>query len=576
VRLTQRLLLGAFIVVGFLAVLIVTFVDRQLRDRLHDDAAEYLASEARLVGVLWQRDGTHPDSLADRVGGALGRRVTLVDPAGVVVGDSEFDGEALRGLQNHLSRPEVQEALASQLGSSRRPSPSTGDQEMYVAVRVPDLGVARVSLPTRSLDEVSSAARRDVLGASLLALLGALAIAFVFSRTVSRPIEELRDVAQALADGDLARRPTMKAPGEVGDLADALRELAEQLSARLRALEADETLLIQITESLNEGVLAVDTRRTVMRINETGRRLLGTRAPLPFPVEDLPRDVALREALQSALDGETTEGAELVIAGRTLNITARPLTGGGAVLALFDLTRVRRLEAVRRDFVANVSHELRTPLTIVGGFAETLVEEDVPTEARRGFAERILGNTRRMQRIVDDLLDLSRIESGGWVPNPEELDLAAVTADVMHAARDAAERKGLALEAEIPAEVSTVYADATALRQVLGNLVDNAVRHTASGRVVVFSEPHPRGVVVGVRDTGSGIPASHLPRIFERFYRVDPGRAREEGGTGLGLSIVKHLVEAHGGRVRAESEPGVGTSITALFPHAASHVTQTA
>jgi signal transduction histidine kinase len=576
VRLTQRLLLGAFIVVGFLAVLIVTFVDRQLRDRLHDDAAEYLASEARLVGVLWQRSGTHPDSLADRVGGALGRRVTLVDPTGVVIGDSEFDDEALRGLQNHLSRPEIQEALASQIGSSRRPSPSTGDQEMYVAVRVPELGIARVSLPTRSLDEVSSAARRDVLGASLLALLGALAIAFVFSRTVSRPIEELRDVAQALADGDLARRPTMKAPGEVGDLADALRELAEQLSARLRALEADETLLIQITESLNEGVLAVDTRRTVMRINETGRRLLGTRAPLPFPVEDLPRDVALREALQSALDGETTEGAELVIAGRTLNITARPLTGGGAVVALFDLTRVRRLEAVRRDFVANVSHELRTPLTIVGGFAETLVEEDVPTEARRGFAERILGNTRRMQRIVDDLLDLSRIESGGWVPNPERLDLAAVTADVMNAARDAAERKGLALEAEISAEVSTVYADATALRQVLGNLVDNAVRHTASGRVVVFSESHPRGVVVGVRDTGSGIAASHLPRIFERFYRVDPGRAREEGGTGLGLSIVKHLVEAHGGRVRAESEPGVGTSITALFPHAASDVVQSA
>jgi len=568
VRLTQRLLLGAFIVVGFLAVLIITFVDRQLRDRLHDDAAEYLASEARLVGVLWLRDTTFPDSLADRVGAALGRRVTLVDSIGVVVGDSEFDGAALRGLQNHLERPEVQEALTSSLGSSRRPSPSTGAQEMYVAVRVPGLGVARVSLPTRNLDEVTSAARRDVLGASLLALLGALAIAFVFSRTVSRPIEELRDVAQALADGDLARRPTLKAPGEVGDLAEALRELAEQLSARLRALESDETLLVQLTESLNEGVVAVDTRRMVMRINETGRRLLGSRAPLPFPVEELPRDVALREALQSALDGETTEGAELVIAGRTLNITARPLTGGGAVIALFDLTRVRRLEAVRRDFVANVSHELRTPLTIVGGFAETMVEDDVPVGALRGFAERILGNTRRMQRIVDDLLDLSRIESGGWVPNPERIDLAAVTADVMNAARDAAERKGLSLESEIPAEVSTVYADATALRQVLGNLVDNAVRHTASGHVVVFSEPHQRGVVVGVRDTGTGIPASHLPRIFERFYRVDPGRAREEGGTGLGLSIVKHLVEAHGGRVKAESEPGVGTTINALFPHA--------
>ena len=569
-RLTQRLLLGALIVVGVLATVIVFFVDRQLRNRLHDDAVEFLSREARLVGVLWEREPAFPDSLADRTGAALGRRVTLMDLQGVVVGDSEFDGEALANLQNHLSRPEVAAALAASLGSSRRPSPSTGSDELYVAVHVPPLGFARVSLPTQSLTEVTDAARRDVLGASLLALLASLAIAFAFSRSVSRPVEELRDVAQALADGDLARRPLLKAPGEVGDLAVALRALAEQLSARLRALEVDETLLVQLTESLNEGVIAVDTHRAVVRINETARRLLGARAALPFSVDELPRDVALRDALQDALSGETTEGAELVIAGRTLNITARPLTGGGAVLALFDLTRVRRLEAVRRDFVANVSHELRTPLTIVGGFAETLffAEADVPFEARRGFAERILGNTRRMQRIVDDLLDLSRIESGGWVPNPQRIDLTAVTTDVMAAARDAAAAKGLALTREIPSEASAVHADATALRQVLGNLVDNAVRHTTEGTVTLFSEPHARGVVVGVRDTGTGIAAQHLPRIFERFYRVDPGRAREVGGTGLGLAIVKHLVEAHGGRVKAASEVGVGTTITALFPHA--------
>lgn len=566
-RLTQRLLLGATIVVGFLAVLIITIVDRQLTARLRDDAAQFLEREARLVGVLWRREGNlFPDSLADRVGAALGRRVTLVDTLGVVVGDSEFDDDALRALQNHRLRPEVREAFDGRTGLSRRPSPSTGDEELYVAVDVRPLGVARVSLPTRSLDAVTGAARQDILGASLLALVGALIIAFLFARSVSRPVEELRDVAQALADGDLARRPTMRAPGEIGDLAEALRELAEQLSSRLHALEADETLLVQLTESLNEGVIAVDTRRMVMRINETGRRLLGMRAPLPFPVDDLPRDVALRDALQDAFAGETTEGAEIVIAGRTLNITARPLTGGGAVLALFDLTRVRRLEAVRRDFVANVSHELRTPLTIVGGFAETLVEGDVPTEAQKGFAERILGNTRRMQRIVDDLLDLSRIESGGWVPNPQRIELATVTADVIAAARDAAQAKGLELRREIPDSAATVLADATALRQVLGNLVDNAVRHTAAGSVVLFSEVHERGIIVGVRDTGSGIPPEHLPRIFERFYRVDPGRAREEGGTGLGLAIVKHLVEAHGGRVRAASELGKGSTITALFP----------
>jgi len=567
-RLTQRLLLGALIVVGVLTVLIVTVVDRQLASRLREDAALFLEREAQLVGVLWRTHQENPDSLTDAIGDALGRRITLVNPEGVVTGDSEFDDDALRALQNHITRPEVAAAIASGVGSSRRPSPSTGDQELYVAVRVEPLGVARVSLPTASIDAVTTDAREDILGASLLALAAALAIAFLFSRSVSRPVEELRDVAQALADGDLARRPTLKAPGEVGELAVALKELAEQLSARLRALEEDETLLVQLTESLNEGVIAVDAQRMVVRINETARRLLGTRAPSPFPVDDLPRDVALREALEDAFGGEITEGAELIISGRTLNIEARPLSGGGAVLALFDLTRVRRLEAVRRDFVANVSHELRTPLTIVGGFAETLVEEDVPADTRRGFAERILGNTRRMQRIVDDLLDLSRIESGGWVPNPQRIELRTVASDVFAAARDAADKKGLELSAEMSPDAATVYADPTALRQVLGNLVDNAVRHTASGRVLLFSEAHERGIIVGVRDTGVGIPAEHLPRIFERFYRVDPGRAREEGGTGLGLAIVKHLVEAHGGRVKAASEVGRGSSITALFPHA--------
>lgn len=565
-RLTQRLLLGAFLVVGFLAVFIVTTVDRQLGARLSDDATTYLAREAQLVGGLWQRDALFPDSLADRSGRALGRRVTLVRPDGTVIGDSEFDGEGLAGLQNHSMRPEVAAALSGVPGTSRRPSPSTGNEELYVAVPVEGRGVARVSLPTENLDAVIRAARLDVLTAALLALLGSLVIAFLFSRSVSRPVEELRDVARALADGDLTRRPMLDAPGEVGELAVALRELAEQLSARLRARQADETLLLQLTESLNEGVIAVDTSQRVVRINETARSLLGVRAPLPFPVDQLPREVALRDALLAAFAGETTDGAEVVVGGRTLNVTARPLHEGGAVLALFDLTRVRRLEGVRRDFVANVSHELRTPLTIVGGFAETLAGEDVPFEARRDFAERILDNTRRMQRIVDDLLDLSRIESGGWVPQPIPIALADVARDVLAAARDAADGKGLVLGTGIAPDAATVHADATALRQVLGNLVDNAVRHTASGEIVLFSRRDERGVLVGVRDTGIGIAPEHLPRIFERFYRVDTGRAREQGGTGLGLAIVRHLVEAHGGRVRAASELARGTEITALFP----------
>jgi len=235
------------------------------------------------------------------------------------------------------------------------------------------------------------------------------------------------------------------------------------------------------------------------------------------------------------------------------------------------VTPIRRLEAVRRDFVANVSHELRTPLTIVSGFAETLDDDAaLPPEQRQHFVRLIRANTARMQRIVDDLLDLSRIESGGWVPKPVAVDTPAAAAEALGACRAAAAEKGIGLESEIAADAATVHADPTALRQVLTNLVENAVRHTATGRVTVFARRDGGGVWIGVRDTGAGIPPEHLPRIFERFYRVDAGRSRAQGGTGLGLAIVRHLVDAHGGRVHAESAVGHGTTVAALFPDALS------
>jgi signal transduction histidine kinase len=221
---------------------------------------------------------------------------------------------------------------------------------------------------------------------------------------------------------------------------------------------------------------------------------------------------------------------------------------------------------VRRDFVANVSHELRTPLTVVRGFAETLADDDLLPEEPRGFARTIRSNAQRMQQLVDDLLDLSRIESGGWVPAPETLDVSVVARDAIGPIRAMADAKGLTLQVDVAA-APWVYADPTALHQVIANLVSNAVRHTTAGSVTVFTRRDGGGVIVGVRDTGIGIAAEHLPRIFERFYRVDPGRSRAEGGTGLGLAIVRHLVEAHGGRATAESVVGQGTTISALFPN---------
>lgn len=564
-RLTQRLLLGSLLLIGTFLVLVVVSFDRRLGRRLKDDTNAEILRDARLVAVQWF-PGLNADSLADVAGAALARRVTLIARDGTVLGDSEFDEDALGRLENHSTRPEVVAALATGEGTSQRVSASAGDEELYAAVRA-RLGVARVSSTTAQLNGLVSGMQRDMLAAGGIAGLGALLLALLFARAVARPISELRDDARAIAAGDLTRRPSLNAPGEVGELATAFHRLAEELSARLQALEANDTLFRALTESLNEGVVALDEQQRVVHMNEHARRLLGMRDATPFPADQLPRDRVLREAISGAGRGELTDALETQLNGRTVALTVRPRATGGAVIALYDLTPLRRLETVRRDFVANVSHELKTPLTVVRGVAETLQDDALPAADRRRFVAMILGNTRRMQRIVDDLLDLSRIESGGWVPNPALLSLTTAANDVLATVHDRARSDDIALNVDVATDAREVFADPTALRQVLANLVDNAVRHTAQGSVTVFSRVVEGGIAVGVRDTGAGIAAEHLPRVFERFYRVDAARARQEGGTGLGLAIVRHMVEAHGGRVSAESRIGVGTTIQAVFPH---------
>jgi signal transduction histidine kinase len=270
--------------------------------------------------------------------------------------------------------------------------------------------------------------------------------------------------------------------------------------------------------------------------------------------------------MRDAMSGHPTEPREMHFGGRTLAVTGRPLPTGGAVLAFLDLTTRRRLETIRRDFVANVSHELKTPLTVISGFAETMLDPDLSSAQRQQFVSTIQSNVVRMQRIVDDLLDLARYESGGWVPNPITLDVRAAAADALGLVQSEANRRRLELRTEIANGAERVVADPTALRQILQNLVENAVRYTQAGSVTVFANKEPGGTAIGVRDTGIGISREHLSRIFERFYRVDAGRSREVGGTGLGLAIVKHLAEAHGGSVRATSTVGGGTEVAVLFP----------
>lgn len=562
-RLAHRLLLQSLAVVAVMVISVVVIIDNQLHSSITDQTTHDLAGEARLMAIQW-KPGVNADSLADEAGVATAHRITLIDSAGHVVGDSEFDGPALQGLENHSNRPEVVAARENGMGSARRMSPSTGEEQLYVAVKAPQ-GFARVSVTTRTIEDLFARARSGVIAAGMISFLLAAILAALFSRAISKPITDLRDVTRSIAAGERRRYPALAAPGEVGDLADAIHRLAEQLETRLAALAAEQSILTALVETLNEGVVAISPSHEVVRINETGRRLLSIDRRLPFGIDFLPREATLRNALLLALNGTATEPEEITIGDSTLSLTARPLVNGGAVLALFDLTPIRKLEAVRRDFVANVSHELRTPLTIVGGFAETLQEPDIPADKRADFARTIFSNTQRMQRIVDELLDLSRIESGHWQPHPQQVRVDDAAREIFGRVAATAKSKGVSLDTKIEAE--TIVADRTALEQILFNLVENALRHTgAGGRITIETAGADRGVNLIVKDTGSGIPPEHLPRIFERFYRADAGRSREAGGTGLGLAIVRHLVEAHEGNVTAESAVGSGTTIRILFP----------
>ncbi len=543
--LARRLLLGSLALLLTLVLLVVTLGDDRMRNPIERLVQDRLEREARLVAIDWSVS-QDPDALADTAGAVLGVRVTLVAPDGRVVGDSDESADQLAQLENHGARPEIREALESGAGRARRVSASVGRDQLYSAVRAP-LGVVRLSIDPATVDVIVRRAQWSIVSVAAIALAVAGALAMLFARGIGRQLTELRDVAQALASGDLSRRPVLAAPGEVGELAGAVHRMAEQLDSRMRAMERDELLLAATIESLSEGVIVVDSSRRVIRANDAARYLLGVDDSPPFPSERLPRDRMLRDALAEALDGGTTDEMEIAFGDRILLLRAKSLKDGGAVLAMRDVTASRRLEATRRDFVANVSHELKTPLTVISGFAETLLDEDEEPAQRRRFAEAIQASAHRMHRMVDDLLDLSRIESGGWKPAPTALDASAIVGDTLLPYRPAAEQKGITLDVEIAPDVQTVSADATALRQVVSNLVDNAIRHTAAGgSVTAFARAEDNGVWIGVRDTGVGITPAHLPRIFERFYRVDAARSRAGGGTGLGLAIVKHLTEAHG------------------------------
>jgi len=569
VNFAARLVVGTILVLVLTVGILFWTAERSLRHDLEGDVARTLESEARLIREALPADTAEWGAAVRRIAAQNNRRITLVDSTGLVRADSDFPPGPLPPLENHADRPEIRAALGGQTGLATRRSETVGRPLLYVAVPGGP-GAVRVAASLSQVDAVVGRAQDAVAGAALLALaIGAL-LAFVAGRSIAQPLTAITTAARAIAAGSPPRFPRSGVP-DIDALVQALRQMHRQLADRFDELRREQAETGALVESMIEGVIAADGRGRIVTANPAARRLLGYGPADPLPdLAELFRVKAAREVVDAVLAGEPVEDRQLEMDGRAFMVNARPLPTGGAVLVIHDLTEIRRLEAVRRDFVANVSHELKTPLTSISGYAETLLAEPPDSDTARRFTSTILSNARRMQRLVDDLLDLSRIEAGRWQPAKEPVDVAAAARESWMALAGRPEAPGVTFDLAVEEEAKLICADLDAVRQILTNLLDNSLRYTpAGGRIVCAASRQGNGVAVAVRDTGVGITREHLPRIFERFYRADASRSREEGGTGLGLAIVKHLVEAHGGRVYAESERGLGTSVTCWFPDAA-------
>jgi signal transduction histidine kinase len=560
-------LVGGTIAVIIVAIgVLVAGAEIALRRDVERDIRATLEREARLVTEALPADSVAWQPAVVRMAREMGIRITLIATDGRVRSESDESEEAIPRIENHLGRPEVQAALQGKVGSDRRVSRTVNRQLLYVAVPGGP-GVVRLAAPLAGADQIVRHAQRSFLSAALLALaIGAL-LAFIAARSIARPLTDITLAARTIAQGAPPRFPHSGIP-DIDGLVRALREMHDQLDQRFGELRRERAESAALVEAMVEGVLAADRRGQIVTANGAARRLLGYAPEEALPaVEQLFRAKAAREVVTAVLEGQTVLERELELDGQSVLLSGRPLPQGGALLVLHDVSELRRLETVRRDFVANVSHELKTPLTSISGYAETLVNDTADAETTSRFLAVILANARRMQRLVDDLLDLSRIESGRWQPAPETIDAGLVARETWALLADRAGQRKVSFETLVGPGAEQVYADPDALRQVLSNLFDNALRYTPlGGRITLLAGRDDGGVTLRVRDTGSGIPGEHLSRIFERFYRADPARSREEGGTGLGLAIVKHMVEAHDGRVSATSEVGRGTEIACWFP----------
>jgi two-component system, OmpR family, phosphate regulon sensor histidine kinase PhoR len=564
-RVFLKLLFLIIVVVGVSTAALDLLVRRSWEASLSSQLQRDLQDKVQMFAARAEREaGTIPfQQLAAEIGSTARARATIIDRSGKVLADSEAPASE---MENHATRREFIAALNGQPGSDTRTSHTLGIEFRYVAAPT-SFGAVRLAYPLSSFRADIRRVRKELLEASGIALVVGFIVALIGAESISRRLRRMVVFAQEIATGKLSARLPESGSDEIALLAMSLDKTARQLETNFRNLESSRQQLETLLNSMEDAVVAVSSKREVVWFNGAMKPLAAGTIAVGTPLIRAVRDPDFLRVVGDVLEHRKVRSVTLfsISPGRTFGMTSAPLPDGGAVCVLRDSTEIARVERTRRDFIANVSHELRTPLTSLLGYTETLMDEFADPKAH-DFLEIIRRNAQRMSRLTEDLLTLARVESG-----EERLEQAPVSAqellrDAQASFSEVAKGRGLTIEIAESLE-TMVFADKDAIHQVFANLIDNALKYASGSKKIEIGVTERFGnLEFYVRDFGPGIPSEHLPRLFERFYRVDKARSREAGGTGLGLAIVKHIVQNHGGNVGVTSELGHGSMFWFRLP----------
>lgn len=548
-----------------------------LKEGIIQESTKKLTEELYLVAEIFDNDDQKlssiemTDAWVDRVSQKIESRLTFIDNKGVVLGDSELSMSEVTQIDNHLNRVEIQQALQDGVGHSLRYSSTLKTQMLYVALKTKN-GYVRLALPLKKIDQVLKQVKNSILIASLGTLLIGLSILAFFIYRMSHFLQQLTSFASKLSRGDFSGHIRISGKDERGQMASSLNDMAQSLEILITRIEKDRNRFESVLESIHEGVLVTNSQGKISLANMALKQQFvkkddpKSKTPLEyFENEEIQKLVNDTLALKRSYQKEIHIKNNWI--DKSFHVFAAPVSNDhGSVSVFHDITQIRRLENLRKEFVANVSHEFKTPLTSILGYCETLITHaKQQDDTTKRFLKIIERNAQHLRELVEDLLQISRIESGQFQISMQTIDVHQVLRAIVDDVRQKAIDHNIKIVLHIPPDPMWVRSDNQALLQIFSNLVDNAIKYTpGEGEVVIASVEDGDKVKISVKDQGIGIHKEEMPRIFERFYRVDPSRSKVEG-TGLGLSIVKHLVQSHGAEVHVESEPGQGSKFVVTF-----------